>query len=68
MAAATACAGEADATPAKTPHPTNKKEALEVACRERDVATLVDLANSGGGLLSDDIRATACWYSFLLSE
>jgi hypothetical protein len=38
-----------------------EKEALiAAACRDRDLSTLVHLATSSSGLLSDSLRRTAC--------
>jgi len=37
-----------------------KRAAITTACREGDVEALVKLADSAGGLLDDDFRATAC--------
>jgi hypothetical protein len=43
-----------------------EKEALvAAACRDRDLATLVHLATSSSGLVSDELRRTACTYPHL---
>jgi hypothetical protein len=49
-------------TPVAEPSPAEKeKEALiAAACRDRDVSTLVNLATSTSGLISDSLRRTAC--------
>jgi hypothetical protein len=50
------------ATPVVELSPAEKeKEALiTAACRDRDVSTLVNLATSTSGLISDGLRRTAC--------
>jgi hypothetical protein len=50
------------ATPVVELSPAEKeKEALiAAACRDRDVSTLVNLATSTSGLISDSLRRTAC--------
>lgn len=40
--------------------PSDKREAISTACRDGDVESLVNLADSAGGLLDDEFRATAC--------
>lgn len=64
MAAVTARVEDAAVMSEKASYSINKEEALKEACRECDIKSLINLANSDGGLLSDDIRATACWCSF----
>lgn len=37
-----------------------KYEAIQQACRDHNIAELVSLASSTGGLLEDDLRKSAC--------
>lgn len=37
-----------------------KRDAIATACQHADLGKLIALANSEGGLLHDDLRATAC--------
>lgn len=38
----------------------DKRVAISTACREGDIEALIKLADSTGGLLDDEFRATAC--------
>lgn len=38
----------------------NKQRAIETACQNRDVKSLVEHATSAGGLLTDTLRQAAC--------
>ena len=50
----------------KLPDQDDKREVIRAACRDGDIEALVRLADSAGGLLDDEFRATACEYSFQL--
>lgn len=45
----------------------DKRKSIEEACKRHDFETLVRLATSTGGLLTDELRQQACM-SFLLSH
>lgn len=38
----------------------DKREAIRAACQEGAIGALIGLADSAGGLLDDEFRATAC--------
>ena len=38
----------------------SKKEAIDQACRDKDLAALISLADSSGGFLEDGIRRAVC--------
>lgn len=41
-----------------------KQMAIQEACRDHNIAELVNLASSTGGLLEDDLRKTACEFGW----
>lgn len=59
--------------PNSTPTPTSqadehKKAKIHDAAQRRDLASLIDLATSSGGLIDDNLRRIACSYISLSSE
>lgn len=61
-------AAVADEKPGQSPESTadpEKTAAIVEACRWRDLSRLRDLAQSGGGLLSDDLRREACAFDYI---
>lgn len=46
----------------KAPYSQEKRKAIIQACETGDYESLVELADSTGGLLEDELRATSCEY------
>lgn len=49
-------------------HVDAKVEDVKTACKHRDIRRLIDLASSEGGLLTDELRRTACKLSLTLAK
>lgn len=59
-----------DSTQEKLDADINTKKADEIkdACERHDVQKLIDLASSEGGLLTDELRRTACKFLLPLAK
>lgn len=53
---------EQDLPPPKPEPHREKQQKIREACRWRDAQLLRELATSDGGLVTDDLRRTACTY------
>ena len=60
---------ESDSIPTPTSQGDEQKKAkIHDAAQRRDLASLINLATSSGGLLDDNLRRIACSYISLSSE
>jgi hypothetical protein len=54
---------KAVSSPASSPLSLPKAQAIRAACERRDIPALVDLAQSPGGFLDDELRVLACTFA-----